>query len=32
MKGRLPYEVLYKKKTGAQAADWHPRLTRNEFK
>ena len=28
MKGRLPDAVLYKKKYGAQAADWFPRLTR----
>ena len=28
MKGRLPESVLYKKKYGAQAADWFPRLTR----
>jgi len=28
MKGRLPNTVLYKKKYGAQAADWYPRLTR----
>ena len=28
MKGRLPDIVLYNKKRGAQAADWHPRLTR----
>jgi hypothetical protein len=28
MKGRLPDIVLYKKKYGAQAADWYPRLTR----
>ena len=28
MKGRLPETVLYKKKYGAQAADWYPRLTR----
>jgi asparagine synthase (glutamine-hydrolysing) len=28
MKGRLPDVVLYKKKYGAQAADWYPRLTR----
>jgi asparagine synthase (glutamine-hydrolysing) len=29
MKGRLPDVVLGKKKYGAQAADWHPRLTRD---
>ena len=28
MKGRLPDVVLYNKKSGAQAADWYPRLTR----
>jgi asparagine synthase (glutamine-hydrolysing) len=28
MKGRLPDVVLFSKKRGAQAADWHPRLTR----
>jgi asparagine synthase (glutamine-hydrolysing) len=28
MKGRLPDVVLYKKKYGAQAVDWYPRLTR----
>ena len=28
MKNRLPNEVLYKRKYGAQAADWFPRLTR----
>jgi asparagine synthase (glutamine-hydrolysing) len=28
MKGRLPDTVLYKRKFGAQAADWYPRLTR----
>jgi len=28
MKGRLPEAVLNSKKRGAQAADWHPRLTR----
>ena len=28
MKGRLPDAVLYKKKYGAQAVDWYPRLTR----
>ena len=28
MKGRLPDTVLYNKKRGVQAADWHPRLTR----
>ena len=28
MKGRLPEAVLTSKKRGAQAADWHPRLTR----
>jgi asparagine synthase (glutamine-hydrolysing) len=28
MKRRLPDVVLYNKKTGAQAADWYPRLTR----
>jgi asparagine synthase (glutamine-hydrolysing) len=28
MKGRLPDAVLYKKKFGVQAADWHPRLSR----
>jgi asparagine synthase (glutamine-hydrolysing) len=28
MKDRLPDAVLYKKKYGAQAVDWYPRLTR----
>jgi asparagine synthase (glutamine-hydrolysing) len=28
MKGRLPEMVLNGKKRGLQAADWHPRLTR----
>jgi len=28
MKGRLPDVVLYNKKTGEQASDWYPRLTR----
>jgi asparagine synthase (glutamine-hydrolysing) len=28
MKGRLPDVVLNKRKYGVQAADWHPRLTR----
>jgi asparagine synthase (glutamine-hydrolysing) len=28
MKTRLPDVVLYNNKRGAQAADWHPRLTR----
>jgi asparagine synthase (glutamine-hydrolysing) len=28
MKGRLPDVVLHKKKNGAQAADWYPRLSR----
>jgi asparagine synthase (glutamine-hydrolysing) len=28
MKGRLPDSILYKRKYGAQAADWFPRLTR----
>jgi asparagine synthase (glutamine-hydrolysing) len=28
MKGRLPEAILNSKKRGAQAADWHPRLTR----
>lgn len=28
MKGRLPDVVLYNRKHGAQAADWHPRMTR----
>jgi hypothetical protein len=28
MKGRLPEAVLNSKKRGTQAADWHPRLTR----
>jgi asparagine synthase (glutamine-hydrolysing) len=28
MKGRLPEVVLFSKKRGVQAADWHPRLTR----
>jgi len=28
MKGRLPEAVLNSNKRGAQAADWHPRLTR----
>lgn len=28
MEGRLPDAVLYKKKYGAQAVDWYPRLTR----
>jgi asparagine synthase (glutamine-hydrolysing) len=28
MKGRLPESVLNKTKTGVQAADWYPRLTR----
>jgi asparagine synthase (glutamine-hydrolysing) len=29
MEGRLPDSVLTKKKWGAQAADWYPRLTRD---
>jgi asparagine synthase (glutamine-hydrolysing) len=28
MEGRLPDAVLNQKKTGAQAADWYPRLSR----
>ena len=28
MRGRLPNIVINQKKTGAQAADWYPRLTR----
>jgi asparagine synthase (glutamine-hydrolysing) len=28
MKGRLPDNVLYSTKSGIQAADWYPRLTR----
>ncbi len=28
MEGRLPDRVLNQKKSGAQAADWYPRLTR----
>jgi hypothetical protein len=28
MRGRLPDVVLYNQKRGVQAADWHPRLTR----
>jgi asparagine synthase (glutamine-hydrolysing) len=28
MKGRLPDVVLHNKNTGAQSADWYPRLTR----
>jgi len=28
MKGRLPDVVLYNNSSGAQAADWYPRLTR----
>jgi asparagine synthase (glutamine-hydrolysing) len=28
MEGRLPNSVLNQKKCGAQAADWHPRMTR----
>jgi asparagine synthase (glutamine-hydrolysing) len=32
MKGRLPESVLNQEKTGAQAADWFPRLTRERHR